>query len=50
MNRNSTTIFVESESGDPKHPVITPVPWQNNEPNFTGFEEPTLSVLKVAYE
>jgi hypothetical protein len=50
MNRNSTTIFIESPSGSPSNPCITPVPWTNNSPIWGGFTEPTLSVLKTAYE
>jgi hypothetical protein len=50
MNRNSTTIFIESASNDPASPCITPVPWVNNAPDFTGITEPTLSVLVAVYE
>jgi hypothetical protein len=44
MNRNSTTLFLESTG------ATTPVPWVNNEPDFTGFTDPTLSVLKMAWQ
>jgi hypothetical protein len=50
MNRNSTTIFIESSSGDIANPCITPIPWFKNAPDFTGITEPTLSVLKAVYE
>ena len=50
MKRNATTIFVESSSGDIANPCITPIPWLNNAPDFTGITEPTLSVLRAAYE
>ena len=50
MKRNSITIFIESESGNPANPCITPIHWVSNAPNFTGITEPTLSVLKDAYE
>jgi hypothetical protein len=50
MNRNSTTIFIESSSGDIANPCITPIPWLKNAPDFTGITEPTLSVLKAVYE
>jgi hypothetical protein len=49
MNRNSTTVYIESPSGDIDKPCITPIPWINNVPDFTGITEPTLSVLKDAY-
>ncbi len=50
MQRNSTTIFIPSPSGNPDAPCITPVPWVNNVPNFSAFTEPTLSILQSAYE
>jgi hypothetical protein len=50
MKRNATTIFIESLSGDIANPCITPIPWLKNAPDFTGIAEPTLSVLKAAYE
>jgi hypothetical protein len=43
MKRNSTSIFVESPNS------ITALPWVNNAPDFTGFEDPTLSVLVNAW-
>lgn len=39
FRRNSTTIFITSPG------AITPLPWVNNAPDFSGIEEPTLSVL-----
>jgi hypothetical protein len=50
MKRNSTTIYIESPSGDPNAPCITPIPWLNNAPDFNGITEPTLSVLRASYE
>lgn len=50
MKRNSTTIFIESPSGDLANPCITPVPWAGNAPNWDGITEPTLSVLKAVWE
>lgn len=44
MNRNSFTIWIESPN------AVTPVPWVNGAPNFSGITEPTLSVLQAAYE
>jgi hypothetical protein len=49
MNRNSTTIYIETPSGDPLKPCITPIPWVNNAPDFSGVTEPTLSVLRNTY-
>ena len=49
MKRNSTTIFIESESGNAEYPYITSVPWDGS-PVWDSFTEPTLSVLKAAYE
>ena len=49
MKRDSTTIFVESESGNPDYPCITPVPW-NGLPVWDGFTGSTLLVIKAAYE
>ena len=43
MKRNSTTIFIESENS------TTPVLW-DGVPIWNNFTEPTLSVLKAAYE
>ena len=50
MKRNSITIFLESPSGNIDFPVITSLPWSNNEPDFSGIEEPTLSILQAAWE
>ena len=44
MNRNSTTIWI------PTLNAITPIPWVNNDPDFSGISEPTLSVLQASYE
>lgn len=44
MKRNSTTLFLESPN------ATTPIPWVNNQPDFTGFTEPTLSVLHKAWQ
>ena len=44
MKRNSTTLFLESLN------ALTPLPWVNNAPDFTGIEEPTLSVLINVWE
>ena len=44
MNRTSTTIWIESPN------AITPVPWVDGAPDFSGFTDPTLSVLQAAYE
>jgi len=44
MKRDSTTIWIESEN------ALTALPWVNNAPDFAGITEPTLSVLKAAYE
>jgi hypothetical protein len=44
MKRNSTTVFIESNGS------ITPLPWLGVEPNFSRVEEPTLSILKKAWE
>lgn len=44
MNRNSFTIWIESPN------AVTPVPWVNGAPDFSGFTDPTLSVLQAAYE
>ncbi len=43
MKRNSTTLFLESPN------AVTPVPWVNGGPNFSGFTDPTLSVLQQAW-
>jgi hypothetical protein len=44
MKRNSTTVFISSPN------ATTPIPWVSNAPDFTGITEPTLSVLRTAYE
>jgi hypothetical protein len=44
MKKNSTTLFLESPN------AITPVAWINNQPDFSAFTEPTLSVLKKAWQ
>ncbi len=44
MKRNSTILFLESPN------TTTPVAWVNNQPDFTGFTEPTLSVLQKAWQ
>ena len=43
MKRNNTQIFIESRN------AITAIPWLNNAPDFTGIEEPTLSILQAAW-
>ena len=43
MKRNSNTLFLESPG------ATTPVPWVNNAPDFSGFTEPTLSVLQRSW-
>lgn len=44
MKRNSTTLFLMSPG------ATTPIPWENNAPDFSGFTEPTLSVLRQAWQ
>lgn len=44
MNRNSTTLFLVSPN------ATTLVPWVNDEPDFSGFPEPTLSILQQAWQ
>ena len=44
MQRNSTTLFLTSPG------ATTPIPWDNNAPDFTGFTEPTLSVLQQSWQ
>lgn len=44
MQRNSVTLFLESPN------TITPVPWVDDAPDFSGFTEPTLSVLQKAWD
>ena len=43
MKRNSTTIFIEVPGS------VIPVPWISNAPDFTGFTDPTLSVLQSTW-
>ena len=43
MKRNSTTIFLESPG------ATTPLPWVDSAPDFSGFTEPTLSVLQKSW-
>lgn len=44
MNRNSTTLFLQSPG------ATTPVPWIDNAPDLSGFTEPTLSVLQTSWQ
>ena len=44
MKRNSITLFLTSPG------ATTPVQWVNNAPDFTGFAEPTLSVLQNSWQ
>lgn len=44
MQRNSFFVFIQSPG------AVTPVPWVNNAPGFSGFPEPTLSVLRQAWQ
>ena len=44
MKRNSTTLFLQSPG------AITPLPLIDNAPGFSGFTEPTLSVLQNAWQ
>jgi hypothetical protein len=44
MKRNSTTLFLPSPG------ATTPIPWMDNAPDFSGFTEPTLSVLVKAWD
>lgn len=44
MQRNLTTLFLQSTG------AVTPLHWVNNAPDFTGFTEPTLSVLQQAWQ
>jgi hypothetical protein len=44
MIRNSTTLFLVSPG------ATTPIPWVNGEPDFSGFTEPTLSVLQNSWQ
>ena len=43
MKRNETTLFLESPA------ATTPVAWVDNAPDFSGFTEPTLSVLQQSW-
>ena len=43
IKRNSTTIFLASSGS------TTALPWVNNAPDFSGFQEPTLSILQQAW-
>ena len=43
MKRNSTTLFLESPG------ATTPIPWVESAPDFSGFTEPTLSVLQQSW-
>ena len=43
MKRNSTTLFLESPG------ATTPLPWVDSAPDFSGFTEPTLSVLQQSW-
>jgi hypothetical protein len=44
MRRNSDTLYLQSPG------AVTPIPWVNGEPDFTGFTEPTLSVLQQSWQ
>jgi len=44
MKRNSTTIWIVTFG------TTTPLPWVNGAPSYTGFNEPTLSILINGYE
>ena len=43
MKRNSTILFLESPGG------TTALPWVGNTPDFSGFTDPTLSVLQQSW-
>ena len=43
MKRNSTTLFLESPG------ATTPIPWVDSAPDFSGFTDPTLSVLQQSW-
>jgi hypothetical protein len=43
MKRNSTTLFLDSPG------ATTPLPWVGNTPDFSGFTDPTLSVLQQSW-
>ena len=42
-------FILKTESGNPEYPCVTHIPW-NGLPVWDSFTEPTLSVLKAAYE
>ena len=44
MKRNTTTLFLNSLN------ATTPIAWVNNQPDFTSFTEPTLSVLQKTWQ
>jgi hypothetical protein len=44
ITRNSQTVCIETPGAK------TVLPWVNNEPDFTGITDPTLSVLQNAWE
>jgi len=44
MKRNSTILYLTSPG------AVTPIPWVNNAPDFSQFNEPTLSVLVGAWQ
>lgn len=44
MKRNSNTLFITSPS------ATTPLPWIDDAPDFSGFNQPTLSVLQKAWQ
>ena len=43
MKRNSTILYLTSPG------ATTPLPWVNNAPDFSGFTDPTLSVLQQSW-
>jgi hypothetical protein len=52
MKRDSTTIYIKTNSGDIESPYITPVPWDlvNSIPLLDNYPEPTKSVLWQAFK
>ena len=44
INETFTTLFLESPG------ATTPIPWVDDAPDFSGFTEPTLSVLQTAWD
>jgi hypothetical protein len=44
MQRNSNTLFLIAPG-----PTTVLLPWVNNAPDFTGFTDPTLSVLQQSW-